>query len=288
MKSTCTVGAVSIALVCLSAAPAVADFKIYGGASGYNLATVTSDVASPASFSVTGTSPSDDTDVEFHLHGTYSDTWLDWTNDLYFRADISTGEIGVAMLSHTNAPGPARTGPYSNIDVSMYDTYHIEPGGGFGTGDPVEIDFLASWIGHVLLEGSPSGGSFVRYLAQLYLGGTLLAELDSVDSGLYPYENFAVNRSARQRVAVHVGDTLTFKYWISLDLNASAYAGNSGDNDLDFLDTGTGWIEYAPGYEDLNIWSDAGAAIVPEPATLSLLGLATVMLVHRRRGRKVR
>ena len=68
--------------------PAMADFRIESTlVGGQELAVVVSDVPDPFDFLVTGTSPVDDHDVQFHLSGTYADAWHNWTNDLYFHAD---------------------------------------------------------------------------------------------------------------------------------------------------------------------------------------------------------
>jgi len=286
MKSTCSIGAASVVLVCLLVSPAAGDFSISGGADGSRLAVITSDVPDHFNFLVEGTDHLGDTDVNFYLSGTDdgSDPWVSWTNEMTFHADVSTGEIAVEMLTHTSTiPGaPARTGPTAIINAWMSDVFHIDPRGGLGPGDPVEFDFVTEWTGHILLEGVPNSGCHVEYSSWL----NNVKMLESIDPILYPPKDYPVNRSHTERISAAVGDTFTVLQYIRFDLAASAYAdGTGGDNNLDFLDTGSARIRYVPGFEDLNIWSEAGAEIlpVPEPTTLSLLAFGGLAVLRRRR-----
>jgi len=290
-----------LVLVCaLTGSAAWADFRISGGGNGANngatgMDIVTSDVVNPASFVVTGTTPADDHDVNFHVTGSYTDTdatyglILDWTNDMYFRADTVTGEIGAALLSHTHAPYASRSGPYSYIDVNMRDTFHIDSGGGFEIGDPVNFVFNTAWHGQIFLEGQPSGGCYVHYRARLRRAGTILHELDSVSNSLYPSRDEWVNESLNEIISGVVGDTYVVEQYISFDLNGSEYSrfdDAEGDNNLDFLNTGSANLGYAPGYETLNISSDGGAVILPEPASATLMLLGVGAILRRRKARR--
>ena len=282
----------------LAAGPAAADFCIDGAAGGSGLddpgSIVYSDVASPGGFVVTGTGHGDDTDVRFHLRGAHGEPSLTWTNDLHFRADAATGEIGAALLTHTDAPGPGRSGASAMIDVWMWDMFHVDPGPGVSPGEAVDVDLRAAWDGHILLEGSPNSGAHVEYRARFFLGsggwyGPLLAELISISPNLYPPMDETVSRSLNQRVTVSAGDVISVHQYITFDLNGSAYSGDtipSGDNNLDFLDTGWAGVGYSPDYEHLNIWSDAGAPVAPLPGSFALLATGSAVLAARRHARK--
>lgn len=283
----------SVALTCLLAAPAGAVFQIEGSASGTVIDPMTivpaeTDVANPLSFVVTGSGPGDDHDVSIHLEGSFSDANLTLDADLYFYADVFTGEIGAYLGGHTESPGSARPGPAGmSMTAWMWNIVHVDAGPGDTVGDPVQIDYYADWDGHILMEGIPWSGSYVEYQARLFMGdggkhGVKLAELDYIDVIGPPRDDW-VHETLRQRIDVHVGDTLSMYQYIRCELNGSSYSGAtvpSGDNYLDFLDTGWSAVGYAPGYEGLNLWTESGAVILPVPLPSATAMFGAAMLAH--------
>jgi hypothetical protein len=223
------------------------------------------------------------------------DDWVDWTLSVEFQGSTLDGNLGAALLSHTIAPGPSRGGPAAGADASMADYFHIDPGAsGLAVGTPVQIQFITGFNGDILLQGNPSGGCFVQYTSALrkYANGVILASLntnsDVVPSmtSMYPAVDRDVAMEKIVVVNVNVGDVLQVNSDLSMDLNGSGYAGiagyqPAGNNNLNFLQGGYARIGFAPGFEGLSIWSDGGANVLPEPMSLILLGLGS-MLIRRR------
>jgi hypothetical protein len=228
----------------------------------------------------------------------YSDPpYLYWTLSVQFEADTAQGKMGADLLSHTSAPIYSRTGPGAGADAYMTDYFHIGAGDtGLPIGAEVQIRFLSGFAGNILLEGSPSGGCYVHYNSYIYKSSvgylaTLNTDTDVVPAitSMYPPVNQIVNTSINQVVDVNVGDVLEVYSFFSMDLNGSGYSGepgypaSEGDNNLGFLNSGYARVGYAAGYEGLDIWSEGGATIIPEPATICLLGLGALSLVSRKK-----
>jgi len=223
--------------------------------------------------------------------------YLDWTLSVDFQASVAQGKMGADLLSHTHVPIGGRTGPYAATDAWMTDYFHIDAGDTeLPIGTEVQIRFLSGFAGYILLEGSPSGGCYVHYDSYLYKSSVgYLAQLNTDSAvvpsmtSMYPPVNQIVNTSINKLVTVQVGDVLTVQSFFSMDLNGSAYGSaaagypyDEGNNNLGFLDTGYARIGYANGSEDIEIWSDGGATIIPEPATICLLGLGALSLIRKK------
>jgi hypothetical protein len=231
--------------------------------------------------------------IDHSYSSSYNDDYQ-WTLDVHFKGDVRTGQMGANLLSSTTAPGHSRGGPFAVADSQMDDYFHISAGeSGLAVGAPVQIRFLSGFSGSVLLEGKPSGGCYVSYQATLSGTSGLLAQLNTDSAvvpkmtSMYPQVDQIVDAGVDQLVTVHIGDTLHMFSYLSMDLNGSGYSTldpgyvPSGRDDLNFLNGGFARVGFADGFENIEISSDGGATIVPEPATMCLLGLGALGLIRR-------
>jgi len=206
-------------------------------------------------------------------------------------ASAQDGQIGVRLQYEcvVDAAAPqARGGGYGASDPGFRDIVTIGAGtSGLSTGDPVQVRFLASLYGHVVLNGTPSGGSWLGYSAYLTgVSGTFATYTTPSGSGS-PEQDYVVNQTWDELLDVHIGDTLVLYASMSMDLNGSDHdPGTDQTNYLDFYTTpATAGLGYAPGFDTISIESLAGAPIapVPVPGSLLLLGSGLLGLIPLRR-----
>lgn len=184
--------------------------------------------------------------------------------------------------------------PFGFARARLWDTVTIPPGV-YPNGAVVEVDVVTTLSGHVTLHGNPSDGSGWRLEA--YFGPSFgmapdnLFALDEYSGGLLPPYVHAVGPLAWiERVEVTVGET--YRIWGEL----LAHLGGSGfygvglghyENSVDFYDSASIRLQYAPGYEDVTFVSEAGAEVLPlpEPGIQATIvgGLVVIGLAKRSR-----
>lgn len=215
----------------------------------------------------------------------YTNTFNGWS-----LASAQTGQIGVRLQyeSSVGAAPQARSGGYGASDPSFRDLFTIGAGtSGLNPGDPVQVRFLASLNGQVVLHGNPSGGSWLGYNAYISGATGTFANYAMPGASGYPEQNFVVNQTWNELLNVNIGDTLILYVSMSMDLNGSTHNPNTNQtNYLDFYTTpATAGLGFAPGFENISIESLAGAPVapVPVPGSLLLLGSGLLGLIPLRR-----
>ncbi|MHC4213134.1 MAG: C25 family cysteine peptidase [Planctomycetota bacterium] len=186
-------------------------------------------------------------------------------------ANVATGRMGGGLwgtaIVNPSAP-QRRPGPYGTADTRIIDIFTIGPGtSGLQNGEPVQILFFAEINGWFKLLGNPSGGSSTSYRAQLWRPPSILEELDYDTGGLYPPQDFLVHDQLLKVVNVNIGDVLKIDAKMDNTMNGSAHdPGATETNYLDIMPSGIARLGYAPGYENIEIISDANAPIeIPKP-----------------------
>lgn len=202
--------------------------------------------------------------------------------------------LGAVTLWEMCDPCSAST-PFAWSRARYWDTVTI-PAGRYPNGTVIQVDVVAKLSGNVTLHGTPSGGSEWRLNA--YFGPSFgmapdnLFALDAYSGGLLPTQVHAVGPMTwTERVNVAVGGT--YRLWGEL----LAHVGDSGfygyglghyENSIDFYQSASVGLRYAPGYEDVTFISAAGAEVMPVPEperyALILAGLGLIWLAAKHRG----
>lgn len=206
-------------------------------------------------------------------------------------ANAETGELksesfGAVSLWESCDPCSAST-PWANSRARLWDTVTIPPTV-YPNGTVVQVDVVAMLSGDVTLHGSPSGGSGWGFEAAF--GPTLgtasdnLFALDVYSGGLLPPHVLPVGPVAWiERVEVTVGET--YHIWGALNANLGdsgfyGYGLGHYENWVDFYQSASINLQYAPGYEDVTFVSAAGAQVLPlpEPRSHALLPAAAALI----------
>ena len=188
-------------------------------------------------------------------------------------ANVGTGRMGAGLWGTTIVSPDApqrRSGPYGTADTRIIDYFTVAAGqSGLQQGDPVQILFFAEVNGRIVLHGNPSGGSSTSYSAQLWrkFPYGILAELDYSTGGIYPPQDILVHDQLLEVVDVSIGETLYIDAMMDNTMNSSGHEpGTTQTNYLDIMPSCIARLGYAPGYENIEIISDANAPIsIPKP-----------------------
>jgi hypothetical protein len=216
--------------------------------------------------------------------GSASSYW-DWTTAAEVYADVQQGLLRAGAFQTLVVHTPSSAGSYYvNANASFHDTFTIDAGGsGLPVGTEVQIRFRSSVVGDVYRVATSGDAGTARFISTLWRSSTKLAELNYQANNLYPPNDFDVNEVVDQFVTVHIGDTLNLYASMVADLgDTGTRVPGSYEYWIDLTHTGLAQLGYAPGYDDIQIVSEAGAVILPEPMTLGLLALGGLVLLRRR------
>lgn len=208
---------------------------------------------------------------------------------------LKAESFGAVTLWELCDPCSAST-PWGNSRARLWDTITIPPDP-YPNGTVVQVDVVAMLSGNVTLHGSPSSGSEWRFEGNfgpsLGAASDNLFALDAHSGGLLPPHVHPVGPVAWiERVEVTVGETYYVWGALTANLGDSGFYGiglGHYENWVDFYQSASINLQYAPGYEDVTVVSAAGAAVLPlpEPGSHALIpaGVVLIVLVARRKRR---
>ncbi len=200
-------------------------------------------------------------------------------------ADVAAEASASSGILRASAPGSVRLNPicdpcsagtaFATANATALDSFQIQAGNGHANGDIVQVRVLAGLSGSVFLQGTPSGGNDWTYRVSFgyYPGSSELFNLDLYSGGLLPpYQATVGPTQWDQVVDVQVGRTYYLFGYLEAGGGGSGFYGFAPGvytDVVDFYNTGSLGLGYAPGFEDLVIVSAAGAPIAPAPGSAS-------------------
>jgi hypothetical protein len=205
-------------------------------------------------------------------------TWggyYDQSAEVAAEASASSGILrasarGSVRLNPICDPCSAGTA-FATAKATALDSFLIQAGNGYANDDIVQVRVLAGLSGSVFLQGTPSGGNdwtFSVYFGS-YPGSNELFNLYLYSGNLPPpYQATVGPTQWDQVVDVQVGRTYYLSGYLQAGERGSGFYGFAPGvytDVVDFYNTGSLGLGYAPGYEDVVIVSAAGASIAPAP-----------------------
>jgi len=213
-------------------------------------------------------------------------------------ASAAAGNLGCAFVTTMNTWAEFVVGgPTGVAEVKLWDHFTVGPGdSGLPPGTPVQLLFHTGLSGKIVLNPSyfplsshtspPSGFEYRAALTGgLGYAGNPRGQAEATSSiGYDPGTVDGLKLTWDFVVDSYVGDRLYLETWLKVQYIGAYYAAQAAFTDyLDFSHTATAAVGFAPGYENISIVSDAGAPLLPEPATLSVLALGALAMMRRRR-----
>lgn len=204
-------------------------------------------------------------------------------NDGRAKAAAGDGTVAVLLRAETDVE-KAATGFHSSSggSASAYfrDEVLVAPGtSGLAVGSAAQIQFQVLITGGVLLQGVPSSLSIFSFDVGTFSTGVPLKLVDFSTGNMNPEQSFDVDDFASFIVDVTVGGALPFSAFMDMDLGGTLFPPDTmfdpfTQEGLNFIDfAATVRVAHAPGFEGLDLRTEAGAPIgaIPIPSALLLL-----------------
>jgi hypothetical protein len=209
----------------------------------------------------------DDVDaIEFEDSGSFNGPCYVQSATGKARASAATHEVGVFVSGSAaldaSCPSARLTGTCGAIAI-VEDTIYIHSDT-LPEGTPVNIIGRFQLDGNLFLTGRGSDSAWWSYYATLGAPPYLL-KVEQQELYSPPLDESVLIEGA-ETITTRVGDTLPLYIELRAAPGRTAIEpGNVGTNTFDFYGTLGVQIGYARGYEDIIIFSDAGAPIAPPP-----------------------
>ena len=226
--------------------------------------------------------------------GGLGDTLAQWADANTFEDSIHTresageltsnaaqGRMEGAIFSEILIPGSfSRTSDFVQMFLSQQDTYTIGPGtSGLSNGDPVRVRIQARAFTRIVLTGSPSASSELRFNVE-GVPGLPGRWVDWSFGPISPPQELEFDEDWEVEAETTVGSSFSLVSNLYAQIGSNAYTGPLEDAERNDA-TGLSFVRVSPGqgYGGIEITTEAGAPTTPLPVVPGLTPLARIVLV---------